>query len=40
MTLPKSWLTNIERETGQKITELAIEVNDILKVSPVLKKET
>jgi len=39
VTLPSSWIENIERETGQKITELYIEVNGILKVSPVLEKK-
>jgi antitoxin component of MazEF toxin-antitoxin module len=39
ITLPKSWLTNLERENRQRITELAIEVNGILKVSPVLRQE-
>ena len=39
MTLPKSWLTNIEKEAGQKVTELYVEVNGSLKISPVLDKK-
>jgi hypothetical protein len=38
ITLPKGWLDCIEKETGQRPTEVAIEVNGILKVAPVLEK--
>jgi hypothetical protein len=36
--LPKSWLEFYEKESGCKITEVAIEVNSVLKVSPILPK--
>ena len=39
ITIPKSWLIHYEKEKGQKIRELAIEVNGILKVSPVCDKQ-
>ena len=38
ITLPRSWLDCIERETGKRPTEVTIEVNGILKVSPVIEK--
>jgi hypothetical protein len=37
--LPKSWLEFYEKEAGCKITEVAIEVDSILKVSPMLPKK-
>jgi hypothetical protein len=37
--LPKSWLEFFERETGCEITEVAIEVNNVLRVSPILSKK-
>ena len=37
--LPKSWIELIERENGCKITEVAIEVDGVLKVSPIVRKE-
>jgi antitoxin component of MazEF toxin-antitoxin module len=39
ITLPKSWLDWIKRETGETPTEVAMEVNDILKVTPIIQKE-
>ena len=39
ITIPKSWLIHYEKEKGQKIRELAIEVNGILKVSPIFDKQ-
>jgi antitoxin component of MazEF toxin-antitoxin module len=36
ITLPKSWLDWIERQTGERPKEVTIEVNGVLKVSPVL----
>lgn len=38
VTLPKSWLENFERETGKKITEVAMEVNGSLTIQPILPK--
>jgi hypothetical protein len=37
--LPKSWLEFFERETGAKITEVAIEVDRALTISPILPKK-
>lgn len=37
--LPKSWLEFCEKENDCKITEVAIEVNGVLKVSPILPKK-
>lgn len=39
VTIPKSWLELVERETGQKITEVAIEVDNALIVTPILPKK-
>jgi hypothetical protein len=37
--LPKSWLDFFERETGQKITEVAVEVDRVLTISPIFEKK-
>jgi len=38
--LPKSWLQYYEKERGKRIETVAIEVNKVLKISPLpLKKE-
>lgn len=37
--LPKSWLKFYEKEAGVEITELAIEVNRVLKIEPILPKK-
>lgn len=37
--IPKSWLQFYEKESGEEITEVAIEVNRVLKVSPVFPKK-
>jgi len=37
--IPKSWFEYYERETGEKIEEVAIEVNRILKIMPLLKSK-
>ena len=39
ITLPKSWFAFHEKETGQKIAEVAIEVDGILRVEPILEKK-
>ena len=39
VTLPKSWLREIEQRTGQVITELALEVNGAITVRPVFDME-
>jgi hypothetical protein len=37
--LPKSWLNLIEERHGQ-VKEVAIEVDDVLKVAPIIKEAT
>ena len=39
ITLPKSWLEWIERETGQEITEVALEVDKVITITPILPKK-
>ena len=36
--LPKSWLELIERETGKTIKEVAVEVNGVLTIQPIIPK--
>jgi antitoxin component of MazEF toxin-antitoxin module len=38
ITLPKSWLDWIERTTGQRITEVCLEVNGKITISPIMEK--
>jgi len=38
ITVPKAWLDYLERETGQKIIEIALEVNGVLTISPIIQK--
>jgi len=39
VTIPKSWLTNAEDQTGRKIIALAMEVNGTITLQPVLKRK-
>jgi len=39
VSLPKSWLDWLERETGEVIREVAVEVDRVLTIEPVLPKE-
>jgi antitoxin component of MazEF toxin-antitoxin module len=39
VTLPKSWLDHIERETGRKVVEVAVEVDGTLRIMPYFRKE-
>jgi len=39
MTIPKSWLEFLEKENDQEILEVAIEVDKVLTVSPILTKK-
>jgi antitoxin component of MazEF toxin-antitoxin module len=39
VSIPKSWLEYWQRETGQEITEVAVEVNKVLIISPYLKEK-
>ena len=39
--VPKAWLDFYKRESGQEITEVAVEIADnMLMISPVLNKKT
>jgi antitoxin component of MazEF toxin-antitoxin module len=39
ITLPKSWLEYLQKQTGTEITEVAIEVNRVLKIEPILPQK-
>jgi len=39
ISIPKSWLDYYERETGVEIKEVAMEVNKILTITPILKNK-
>jgi antitoxin component of MazEF toxin-antitoxin module len=38
VTIPKTWLVYYERESGQRIEEVAVEVNGKITISPILKE--
>ncbi|RLI00111.1 hypothetical protein DRO19_00385 [Candidatus Bathyarchaeota archaeon] len=38
VTLPKTWIEFWQRKAGVKITEVAVEVNRELRISPILPK--
>jgi hypothetical protein len=38
VSLPKSWLRFYEQQNECKITEVLVEVNGVLKISPVIPK--
>jgi hypothetical protein len=38
ISLPSSWLGLIEKQSGQTIREVAIEVDGVLKIQPLLTK--
>jgi len=40
ITLPKSWIEFFEKETGQRIREVAIEVDRVLIISPIMSKKS
>ncbi len=40
VTIPKSWLTNAEDQTGRKVIALAMEVNENITLQPIFEKET
>lgn len=40
VSIPKGWLEFYERETGQQIREVTVEVNRVLKIQPVISKES
>jgi len=39
ITLPKSWLEWIERETGIPPKEVIVEIDRFLKIEPIIPKE-
>jgi len=39
ITIPKSWFEFIEKESGKQIKEVAVEVNQVLKISAILSKK-
>jgi len=39
VSLPKSWLDLIERETGKTIKEVTVEVNGVLTIQPIIPKK-
>lgn len=39
ITLPKSWLEFSETEIGEEIKAVAIEVDKVLTISPILKQK-
>jgi antitoxin component of MazEF toxin-antitoxin module len=40
VTLPKTWLELLERETGKKITEVALEINGKITIMPIIEKRS
>jgi antitoxin component of MazEF toxin-antitoxin module len=40
VTLPKGWLEYLQKQTGVEITQVAIEVNRVLKIEPILPQKT
>jgi len=38
ITIPKSWLVYYERQSGQRIREVVVEVNGKLTIRPILKR--
>jgi len=40
VTIPKSWLQYYEKEKGETIKQVTIEVNEVLRIAPFLPKET
>jgi hypothetical protein len=39
VTIPKDWLEFYEKEFGKPIEEVAIEVNKVLKIIPLIPKD-
>lgn len=40
VTLPKSWITNAEQQTGKKVVALALEVDGTITLQPVFGKQS
>jgi hypothetical protein len=39
VTLPASWIALIEKESGQKLTEVLMEVNGEIRIRPLIEKK-
>jgi len=39
ITLPKSWIEWIERETGKTVVEVAVEVDRVITISPIIPEK-
>ena len=39
ISLPKSWLLNAEEEAGKKIVAVALEINNVITISPVFERK-
>ncbi len=39
VSIPKGWLEYYEKQSGQQIREVAVDVNGALKIEPVIPKE-
>ena len=39
VTIPKDWLEYYEKEFGKPIENVAVEVNEVLKIMPLIPKE-
>jgi antitoxin component of MazEF toxin-antitoxin module len=37
ITIPKSWFEFFEKESGQEINEVAIEIDRVLTISPIFQ---
>ncbi len=40
VTIPSSWIKNIEREIGQKLTAVALDVSNTITIYPIFEKKT
>jgi antitoxin component of MazEF toxin-antitoxin module len=38
VTLPKSWLELLERQTGKKVTEVTLEIDGKITIEPILEQ--
>jgi hypothetical protein len=39
VTLPSTWIALIEKETGQKLREVLMEVNGEIRIRPLIEKK-
>ena len=38
VTIPKSWITNAEEQTGKKVIAIALDINDSITLQPIFEK--